>query len=627
MWVTQKKAIEAAKKHHLSEQYITYLEESRLQYAWHYTSLETYFHYYPEKNLDKALYEFEEIYPYIKEIKDQWTFNRLLLCSFLPNKKKINLLQKKPGETALCGALCNLYRLEAFMRCFKEEKEILIDLYFEHSEKALYFSFKEEQRVISFIKKNPEKKQRIFNFFVYCMQNEIEQLGIEIDTLLLNIITTYSIDEYQKVLTGNQELNEFCLAHSRIYKAIHEKYFKQKENTVYQEYTMDEKELFEKFPKDAECVYDIYKDNYRLCISKSEISHKLSITMTAFEKVHVNNGSIRSISSGKMRKYAVKIVIFLNDTIYLERNHQLIPISLKNISWIMHFYFSFQHVFETIFSSMEADNRFYKDIWNLLEDSCLLPLAFNDIKKYYNFEQYFRSVFKKAKDIPIKINRHNPNFVYMLLACKNKIIEKDYARLLQNNRKQEDLLMKEYYQGIVSYRTKNLISHFLYCFIKHQMSGVTDNCPVWLIEDYLNMSFEMKKKVKIFYQSQKKLEDEHDEIMIQHRNKHTQMIKIPKNSKFKQLRKLLPKEEFEQIKSRQRIVKEGVWQHNCVASYAERINKDQCAIYSYVNQGNGKRYTLEFRVSRNGKYFLHQAQCKYNQGCPKDIRKYIQSFL
>lgn len=86
--------------------------------------------------------------------------------------------------------------------------------------------------------------------------------------------------------------------------------------------------------------------------------------------------------------------------------------------------------------------------------------------------------------------------------------------------------------------------------------------------------------------------------------KQTPVVKITKETKFKLLRKILPPE-FEWIKTRKRLIEETVMQHHCVWSYADKINKDKCQIYSYVDE-DGKRYTLEFVIKRKNMFV-----CKY----------------
>jgi len=71
-------------------------------------------------------------------------------------------------------------------------------------------------------------------------------------------------------------------------------------------------------------------------------------------------------------------------------------------------------------------------------------------------------------------------------------------------------------------------------------------------------------------------------------------IKVKENSKFNTLK--LPKK-YKRITTTRRLVQEGTWQKHCVTTYDEEINKDKCAIYSLLEDGN--RYTIEIRKHRN----------------------------
>jgi hypothetical protein len=144
-----------------------------------------------------------------------------------------------------------------------------------------------------------------------------------------------------------------------------------------------------------------------------------------------------------------------------------------------------------------------------------------------------------------------------------------------------------------------------------------------IILDYIRITRKLKRKIKISFKSAKKLKAAHDEAYIIYQSKSTPLIKIPKNSVFNELRKLLP-QEFEWIKTRQRIVEEGYNMCHCVATYADDINKDRCAIYSYIS--GGERYTLEFTKRRN-KYMLRQMHGKYNSNPPKEIIDYVKKII
>ena len=79
---------------------------------------------------------------------------------------------------------------------------------------------------------------------------------------------------------------------------------------------------------------------------------------------------------------------------------------------------------------------------------------------------------------------------------------------------------------------------------------------------------------------------------------------------------------FEWIKNRKRIIKEGTDMHHCVASYAEKINKDKCAIYSFVYKDK-KRYTIEFIYTKNNRYSIRQIQGMCDRGRPEEVSEYV----
>jgi hypothetical protein len=85
-------------------------------------------------------------------------------------------------------------------------------------------------------------------------------------------------------------------------------------------------------------------------------------------------------------------------------------------------------------------------------------------------------------------------------------------------------------------------------------------------------------------------------------------------------------EEFEWIRTKRRLIKEKEMQHHCVASYADDINNDRCAIYSFIYLPEEMRYTLEF-IKQGSEYKLVQMQKKYNKGHSAEARKYVNDQL
>ena len=144
-----------------------------------------------------------------------------------------------------------------------------------------------------------------------------------------------------------------------------------------------------------------------------------------------------------------------------------------------------------------------------------------------------------------------------------------------------------------------------------------------IVEDFIRMTFDYAKP-KIFnldIKSYRRLVEEHDKLSNRLREKKTPVIKILKDSRFKKLK--LPKD-FEEIKTKNRIVEESRIQHHCVWSYADKINRDQCRIYSIVREG--ERYTLEV-VRRKGKFVLNQLLGKFNQLPPKNLESEVCQLL
>lgn len=144
-----------------------------------------------------------------------------------------------------------------------------------------------------------------------------------------------------------------------------------------------------------------------------------------------------------------------------------------------------------------------------------------------------------------------------------------------------------------------------------------------IIYDYIDMSEMLHRKISIMFTSEKKVNDAHDDLVKELTAKNTPRVKVPKNSKFNRLAKLLP-DNMEWIKSKKRLVQEGSEMHNCVASYANEINKDSCAIYSFMY--NNKRYTIEFVTYKN-RYSIKQLYGVCNSEPEAGVEDYVKGFL
>lgn len=163
------------------------------------------------------------------------------------------------------------------------------------------------------------------------------------------------------------------------------------------------------------------------------------------------------------------------------------------------------------------------------------------------------------------------------------------------------------------------VKKFLSEIIQKRVNGNIDIT----IQDYVDMSEMLHRKISIMFTSERKVNDAHDDLAKELTAKNTPRVKVPKNSKFNRLAKLLP-DNMEWIKSKKRLVQEGSEMHNCVASYANEINKDLCAIYSFMY--NNKRYTIEFVTYKN-RYSIKQLYGVCNSEPEEGVEDYVKGFL
>lgn len=274
----------------------------------------------------------------------------------------------------------------------------------------------------------------------------------------------------------------------------------------------------------------------------------------------------------------------------------------------------------------------FKDLKNILQYPMCPPFLLSEFNGCSSLKEMCNKKYKK--DIPIVWNKGNLFINYLVYKCFLKIEEKDRNILLNWNN---------------SIRTQEAISSFFATATNCYSQGLsTDNYCTFLlgniilerifqetseerkeyyptVADYVNMSYQLKRKLKLRFRSIKKLKEAHDRLAIDQRNKTIPKINIPKESVFYKLRKQLPKE-FEWIKTRKRLVEEGYYMHHCVASYYDYINKDKSAIYSFVYERTNTRYTIEF-ICIKGKYIINQIESRGNGGCPEEVVNYVNKYL
>lgn len=285
------------------------------------------------------------------------------------------------------------------------------------------------------------------------------------------------------------------------------------------------------------------------------------------------------------------------------------------------------------FEMLSEDNKIYLDVLKIMRSttnnniyySCIPPIPLSEFKGKHILKEVMTSYYKNTEDIPW--NKIDIKICYAYFKLRKRIEPAGYT-ILWNwlNDHSELLTISDSVFTEILMNRFNEDSYWKSLNIYGENQKVTKETVRYTVQDYINFCHTLHKKIHLTFTSAKKMKEFHDDYAVIIENKHTPTITIPKNTKFKGLEKLLPADEFIWIKTKRKIIKEGVEMHHCVATYANLVNKDDCAIYGFIRKNNNRRYTIEFRKNRNG-YYIEQMQSMCNREYAKEDYIYVQSLI
>lgn len=438
---------------------------------------------------------------------------------------------------------------------------------------------------------------------------------------------------------------------------------------------------------------DIF-DKYKQLVMDNGIAVTLNNIKSISTKIVIKtNGTINIyireykgntiLSSGKLQTYDETksnkndIVIFPNGDIYKKtKNEKLVPISFKELYDLRNLNNDTKKLVDCIISEVSKMTPIFKDISRDFEITNLFPIKFNDLYKYHTKNELMKDMYGLAKDLPINYNKININLSYLIVKSYNYVNDRSKKILIQLKDKDNSILKlvnrciakswqrctykrKVFFflQSIIIYTInektdwgktkKKYIEENLNFIVENILDAefyeFEENCAddmLIQVGDYVNMCIYSNKRVKpkvdLSISNIHTLIEKHNDVSWLSRKSGTRPVKVPKDSVFNDLRKILPKE-FEWIKNRKRLILETELQHHCVWSYADKISSDMCTIYSYVdkdgskslcNDGKPKRYTIEFNFNKqDGTYYVVQVQGKYDAVNSSDVQNYIYKIL
>lgn len=236
-----------------------------------------------------------------------------------------------------------------------------------------------------------------------------------------------------------------------------------------------------------------------------------------------------------------------------------------------------------------------------IKDLPAIPKTINDVLQYSNVREMMNTYKEGEK---INWNRCNIEAGYNVLKCLSKVTNPNILI---------DMLYKNEIPKIDMLGSAKKIPELLLTEIIYKHTGVNK----YIALDYVRMCLRDKEKINLRY-SRQRIEREHDRLGNWY--KQAVKVKVPKNSKFKELPK-----ELEWIKTSKRLKQEAERMHHCVASYDTLINRDERAI-CHIDKFN-LPWTIEISKNDN-KFKIVQIQTIANKPVDKtEIVEYVNSIL
>lgn len=240
----------------------------------------------------------------------------------------------------------------------------------------------------------------------------------------------------------------------------------------------------------------------------------------------------------------------------LKRTGRWIPLSAKTLAYYKNKYPKCTYIneilscIEDIFLSKKR--YFIKDVLKYIKEGNFIPhLNMNDICNYTSFNHAFRDKYPMNKNW----NKNDINVLYITYKLKKYVTNKN---ILYN-------IIRDYYNtdktGLNNLTLKYInarkkVLKKLYCFYINDnfMNDYFQFEYGGYIDDYIELCFRENEKIK-FKKSIKKIVEEHDKIVekaLKNKRRGKKKVIVKNNSKFNDLRKLLP-DEFEWLKDSKRL--------------------------------------------------------------------------
>lgn len=292
-------------------------------------------------------------------------------------------------------------------------------------------------------------------------------------------------------------------------------------------------------------------------------------------------------------------------------------------------------MFTTSFFSMIAKSE-KKYILNdisrtIIACGCFLPsVSLPKILECRTPADFFKTSVPETERLNINFNKTDMNVGYIIAKLSPFIWKQDFSALLkltpQTVRKCIDL--KNLFDGINSPKS---VEQFLSNYYI-QERGFSKREYDDTIRDYIRMSLEGNTPIKL-RSSLKKLKEAHDSLaqwftMKEQLGAEQSALLVTTPSKFDDLEKRLNDcfpNALHRVHTSEQLLREGIFQHNCVFSRRDLIKNDKVSIFHWDYENMS--YTIQFAIYGSGKYYIDEMKAKYNHECALSAMTRINEML
>lgn len=382
------------------------------------------------------------------------------------------------------------------------------------------------------------------------------------------------------------------------------------------------------------------------CVTMTaKISGKaVKVVLMKSNKIRCSYRGYEGINDENSVQLEYDFLIYANGAVFEKKKNGYMPVTYRTLKRVRENMFDageklykaiINHLIESgTYVAKDLDKYLYSESGMYSYFDLIPSFTINETLGCKNLNQLCKKKWKGGQDI--NWNKIDLNAAYLMMKTKTRIRPEDREKFIQNASrmfKAKAFDTDRALQNIKAYTEEFLatyLSKMIYgdknTFLESSISGLVFNHSyselMCTARDYVHTQMLLKEKVNINFKSEKKLTEAHDAATAKYEEK-DMSVRIPKNSKFKALRKMLPIE-MEWIKTAKRLRQEGKEMHHCVYTYADKINADACAIYSMTYAD--KRYTIEF-TKNNDIFEIRQLQSACNKGAPQEVQDYVLDLL